>query len=41
MLDFQTIRTKLNTSSQLKKILASSEMRQYATVQPVRFIFQL
>lgn len=35
MLDYPTIRTKLNTSLQLKKILAASEMRQYAVVESV------
>ncbi|KAK4017313.1 hypothetical protein OUZ56_032260 [Daphnia magna] len=33
MLDYPTIRTKLSTSLQLKKILAASEMRQYAVVE--------
>ncbi|EFX77102.1 hypothetical protein DAPPUDRAFT_321692 [Daphnia pulex] len=37
MLDYQTIRTKLNTSCQLKKILAASEMRQYAVVESVPY----
>ncbi|XP_045025411.1 general transcription factor 3C polypeptide 1 isoform X2 [Daphnia magna] len=41
MLDYPTIRTKLSTSLQLKKILAASEMRQYAVVEsvPYRFYF--
>jgi hypothetical protein len=40
MLDYQKIRTKLNTSCQLKKILAASEMRQYAVVESVSSLFQ-
>ena len=35
MLDYPTIRAKLNTSVQLKKVLATSEIRQYAVIETV------